>query len=115
MPAPPPPTTTTSVSSARLSSIRKSFGSGPSAPGPAAGLRRQCVQDAARRDRNLADLNTIRLQCVVDGVCDCRARTDGAALAHALDAEFGVGRRRFHVENADIGNVWASRQQIVRK
>ena len=53
------------------------------------------------------------LQRIVDRIEDHGRRGDRAALAHALDAELGIGRRRLHVEDADGRDLGRPGQQIV--
>ena len=50
---------------------------------------------------------------IVDGRDDGGRRPDRAALADPLDAELGVRRRRFHVQDADVRDLGGARQQIV--
>ena len=73
----------------------------------------QRCQELARRQRRLGDLDAERVERVVDRVEDHCRRRDRAALAHALDAELGVGRRRLHVEDADVRHLGRPGQQVV--
>ena len=50
----------------------------------------QRVEDATRGYRNFRYLDMQRPQRVIDGVGNCRGRTDSATFANALDAEFGI-------------------------
>ena len=59
------------------------------------------------------NLDAERLQRVVHRVGDRGARPDRTAFADALLPELRIGRRRFHVEDADVGHLRASRQEIV--
>ena len=52
---------------------------------------------------------------IIQYVGDGSAWPDGAAFTHALDSEFRVGRRCFHVEKPDVGNLRTSGQAIIRQ
>src|SRR5262249_54933427 len=49
-------------------------------------------QDARRRDRNLAKLDPVMVQCIVDRIGDGGGGADRAALADTLLPELGIGR-----------------------
>src|SRR5436190_2026799 len=68
-----------------------------------------------RRDRCLRDVDTERLQRVLDGGDDRRCGRDGADFARALGAERIERRRSFLVDRLDEGNFHGARQQIVRQ
>ena len=70
-------------------------------------------ENAPRGDRDFANLDAELVQGVVHGVGDRRGRADRAAFADALLSELGIGRRRFHMEHANVGHFRAARQQIV--
>src|SRR5437764_4706670 len=126
IPAAPAPATSTSVSRVMISSIlehtRYTSADGGAIIEYAARARsllalRRCQrrQNARRRDRDLAELDAANTQRVIDGVGNGSGRADCTALADALLAKLGVGRRRLHMQDANAGDLGRSRQQIIGK
>ena len=78
----------------------------PPARAIAASIRRGVIGD-------ISNSTPQRPQRIVDRVGDGRRRRDRAALADALDAEFGVRRQRLHVIDARRRHLGRTRQQII--
>src|SRR5262249_52853152 len=134
IPAAPAPATSTSHASSMVSSIRFSTGQ-PSVSQCARAVRSRFTRDrhlkcptrlkpswgakrgkdAAWRHGKLAKLHTSRGERIVDGVGNRRRGTDCAAFAYALVAKLGIRRRRFHMEDTDVGHFRTPRQQIIRQ
>ena len=74
---------------------------------------RDRLDDAPRRHGRDQQLGAEAGQRIVDGVGDGGGRGDGAALADALLAEARVGRRRLHVQDADLRHLGGAGQQVV--
>src|SRR5258705_6236884 len=72
-------------------------------------------EDTFRGQRQIMDLNTERTQRVVDRRDDRRRGTHGTAFAQTLHAELGVRRRRFHVQDANVGDFGRTRQHVVEQ
>ena len=61
------------------------------------------------------DFHPKRPQGIVHCIEDYRRWRDGAAFAHAFDAEGGVRRRRLHVIDPHGRDLGCSRQQVIRE
>ena len=73
-------------------------------------MARQGLEQTARCQWRAAQLRGAQAgQCIVDRPKDDRRRRDGAPLAHALGAEFGMRRGRFEVLDPHVrhlGGAW---------
>src|ERR1700738_2163915 len=73
------------------------------------------AEQAGRRERCLRHLHSKWCQGVVDRIENHRRWRDGAALAHALDAELGVRRWRVHVKDAHRRDLGRSGHEVIRQ
>jgi hypothetical protein len=69
--------------------------------------------DSARGDRGFVDFGPNGDEGVADGVGDRGGRGDGAALAHAFHAVFGVRRGGVEMADLDRRHFGGAGQQVV--
>src|SRR6266481_8301555 len=73
----------------------------------------QSRQDNLRRQRNLGNYRTERLECIIHRVSDRRGCSRRAGLAGTLRAQLRFRGRRHHVPYINIGHFPGHRNQVI--